>query len=126
MRRREFVKLLGAAARLLGRWSLAQNNRAGTRRLGVLMSVQDDAEGKAQLSGFTQALAGLGWIEGRNLQTDVRWGGGDASSKSIYNILNAYDIALGFLKERIPGRCNSGARFLWLPHEQGKAYPYSD
>jgi len=27
---------------------------------------------------LTQALAGLGWIEGRNLQTHVRWGGGDA------------------------------------------------
>jgi len=44
----------------------------GTRSLGILMSVQGDAEGKAQLSRFTQALAGLGWIEGRNLQTHVR------------------------------------------------------
>ena len=50
--------------RLLGHWLLAHSNRGGTRHLGILMSVQDDAEGKAQLSGFTQALAGLGWIEG--------------------------------------------------------------
>jgi hypothetical protein len=49
----------------------------GTRRLGILKNKQDDAEGKAQLSGFTQTLAGLGWIEGRNLQTQVRWGCGD-------------------------------------------------
>jgi putative ABC transport system substrate-binding protein len=78
MRRREFVRFLGAAA--ASAWPMAARAQqpGGTRRLGILMSVQDDAEGKAQLSGFMQALAGLGWIEGRNLQTQVRWGGGDA------------------------------------------------
>jgi hypothetical protein len=29
---------------------------------------ENDPVGKAQLSGFTQALAALGWIEGRNLR----------------------------------------------------------
>ena len=78
MRRREFVRFLGAAA--ASAWPLIARTQqpGGTRRLGILMSVQDDAEGKAQPSGFTQALAGLGWIESRNLQTQVRWGGGDA------------------------------------------------
>src|SRR6516164_6265122 len=28
-------------------------------------------------SAFTQALAGLGWTDGRNVQTDLRWGGGE-------------------------------------------------
>jgi len=45
---------------------------------------ESDPEGKAQLSGFTQALAALGWIEGRNLQTEVRWGGGDANRARSY------------------------------------------
>jgi putative tryptophan/tyrosine transport system substrate-binding protein len=78
MRRRDFIGLLGSAA---AAWPLAGNAQqpGGVKRLGILMSVQDDAEGKAQLSGFTQALAGLGWVEGRNLQMEVRWGGGDAS-----------------------------------------------
>src|SRR4029450_208248 len=30
----------------------------------------------AQLSGFMRELADLGWITGRNLQTEIRWGGG--------------------------------------------------
>jgi len=74
MKRREFIGFLGAAA--ASAWPMAARAQQPgvTRRLGILMSVQDDAEGKAQLSGFTQALAGLGWIEGRNLQTQVRWG----------------------------------------------------
>jgi ABC-type uncharacterized transport system substrate-binding protein len=84
MKRREFVKLLGTAA--ASAWPLAARAEqpGGTRHLGVLMSVQDDAEGKGQLSGFTQALAGLGWIEGRNLQTEVRWGGGDATRARMH------------------------------------------
>jgi len=32
---------------------------------------------KARVSAFTQALAGLGWTDGRNVRMDVRWGGGD-------------------------------------------------
>jgi putative tryptophan/tyrosine transport system substrate-binding protein len=84
MRRREFVRFLGAT--VASAWPLvARAQQPGrTRRLGILMSVQDDAEGKAQLSGFAQALAGLGWIEGRNLQTQVRWGGGDASVAQMH------------------------------------------
>jgi hypothetical protein len=35
---------------------------------------ESDPEGKAQLSGFTQGLAELGWIYGRNLRMEVRWG----------------------------------------------------
>jgi putative ABC transport system substrate-binding protein len=38
---------------------------------------EDDPEAKARLSAFTQALAGLGWTEGRNVRMDFRWGGDD-------------------------------------------------
>jgi putative ABC transport system substrate-binding protein len=41
------------------------------RRIGVLMP-GDENEEKAFLSAFTQALAGLGWTDGRNV-----WGGAD-------------------------------------------------
>jgi putative ABC transport system substrate-binding protein len=41
------------------------------RRIGVLSS------GNASGSAFTQALAGLGWTVGRNVQLDLRSAGGD-------------------------------------------------
>jgi putative tryptophan/tyrosine transport system substrate-binding protein len=77
MKRREFVSLLGGAAALWSQAASAQNP-GGVRRIGVLLSLaESDPEGKAQLSGFTQGLAELGWIEGRNLRTEIRWGRGD-------------------------------------------------
>ena len=84
MQRREFIKLLGSVA--ASAWpTVSRAQQAGvTRRLAILMSVQDDDEGRAQLAGFTQALAGLGWVEGRNLQTDIRWGGADVNRSRDY------------------------------------------
>jgi putative tryptophan/tyrosine transport system substrate-binding protein len=84
MRRRDFIAgIAGSTAA----WPLAAHAQqtGRVRRLGVLMSPQEsDPEGRAQLSGFTQALAALGWIEGRNLQMEVRWGGGDANRARIH------------------------------------------
>ena len=33
----------------------------------------------ARISVFTQALADLGWTDGRNVRMDIRWAGGDAN-----------------------------------------------
>jgi putative ABC transport system substrate-binding protein len=76
LRRREFIAALGGAAS----WPLAaraqQRDRA--RRIGVLTgSDENDPAAKLRLSAFTQALAGLGWTDGRNARMDFRWGGGD-------------------------------------------------
>ena len=47
-------------------------------RIGVLMPVdENDPEAKTCVSAFTQALADLGWTDGRNVRMDLRWGGGD-------------------------------------------------
>ena len=76
MNRRKFITLLGGAAA----WPLAARAQQGdrVRRIGVLMSSdENDPEQKRRLSAFTQALADLGWIDGRNVRIDVRWGGGD-------------------------------------------------
>jgi hypothetical protein len=44
------------------------------RRVGVLMGFEEnDLEAKAFLSAFTQGLAELSWIDGRNVRIDVRW-----------------------------------------------------
>src|SRR5262245_17590506 len=76
MRRREFITLAGGAAA----WPLAARGQPGdrVRRIGVLMpSDENDPVWKPRLSAFTQALADLGWTDGRNVRMDVRWGGGD-------------------------------------------------
>jgi putative ABC transport system substrate-binding protein len=44
------------------------------RRIGVLMGAdENDPQGKTIVSAFTQALAGLGWTDGRNVRLDIRW-----------------------------------------------------
>ena len=48
------------------------------RRIGALMGMgEDDPQGRAWFSGFTDRLAELGWIDGRNMQMDVRWVAGN-------------------------------------------------
>ena len=76
IRRREFITLLGGAAA----WPLAARAQQGdhVRRIGVLMSLDgNDPEMNLRYSAFTQALANLGWTDGRNVRIDLRWGGGD-------------------------------------------------
>jgi putative ABC transport system substrate-binding protein len=78
MRRRDFITLLGGAAIA---WPLTVSaQQAGrVRRIGVLMSLAaDDRESQVRLAAFLQALQELGWIAGRNLQIETRWGGDDA------------------------------------------------
>jgi putative ABC transport system substrate-binding protein len=76
MKRREFIVGLGSAAV----WPLAVGAQQleRMRRIGVLVSVdENDPEGNRRYSAFTQALADLGWTEGRNVRMDLRWGRGD-------------------------------------------------
>jgi putative ABC transport system substrate-binding protein len=76
MKRREFITLLGGAAA----WPLASRAQQGDRirRIGVLMAYdENDPLAKASVSAFTQALAGLGWADGRNMRMDLRWAGDD-------------------------------------------------
>jgi putative tryptophan/tyrosine transport system substrate-binding protein len=78
MKRRKFIILLGGAAA----WPLAARAQQGerVRRIGVLMTqAADDPEGQARVAAFLQGLRELGWIEGRNVRLDYRWGGGDVA-----------------------------------------------
>jgi ABC-type uncharacterized transport system substrate-binding protein len=78
MRRREFVTLIGGAA---AAWPLAARAQQGdrVRRIGVLAGDENDPEAKRRHSALTQALADLGWTDGRNVRMDLRWGGGDTN-----------------------------------------------
>ena len=58
-------------------WPLATRAQQGdrVRRIGVLMPYdENDPLGKTFVSAFTQALADLGWTDGRNVRMDLRWG----------------------------------------------------
>jgi putative ABC transport system substrate-binding protein len=77
LKRREFITLIGGAAAAWPQAASAQKPD-GVRRIGVLLSLaESDPEGKTQLSGFTQGLTELGWIDGGNLRMEIRWGRGD-------------------------------------------------
>jgi putative tryptophan/tyrosine transport system substrate-binding protein len=77
MRRREFIAGFGGAVA----WPVVAQAQQDTRvrRIGVLTPWdENDPLAKARLSPFTQALADLGWTDGRNVRMDLRWGRGDA------------------------------------------------
>jgi putative ABC transport system substrate-binding protein len=76
MRRREFITGLGSAAA----WPVAARAQQGerVRRIGVLMpGDENDPLRKTRLSALTQALAVLGWTDGRNVRMDLRWAADD-------------------------------------------------
>jgi putative ABC transport system substrate-binding protein len=77
IRRRELLAVLGGAA---ASWPLAARAQLGERirRIGVLMHLAaDDPESQARIVAFSQGLAELGWIVGRNMQIDTRWATAD-------------------------------------------------
>ena len=76
MTRRQFITLLGGAAA----WPLVARAQQGERmrRVGVLMAVANDPEGQARLTALKEGLQDLGWTDGRNIQIETRFGGGDA------------------------------------------------
>jgi ABC-type uncharacterized transport system substrate-binding protein len=83
MKRRAFMALLGGAA---AGFSLAARAQPAEpiRRVGVLMAMNADDQGKARVAALVQRLRELGWVEGRNIRFDVRWLGGDAERAKTY------------------------------------------
>jgi len=91
VKRRKFITLVGGA----GAWSLAAaawSLAAGAqqpdrvRRIGALMNfLSDGPEGQARIAAFLEELQKLGWKEGGNIRTDVRWAGDDAERYRRYS-----------------------------------------
>jgi putative tryptophan/tyrosine transport system substrate-binding protein len=75
VRRCEFITLIGGAAA----WPLAARAQQGERmrRIGVLMGVGENEEGRARIAAFREELYRLGRVEGRNIQIEARWAAGD-------------------------------------------------
>jgi putative ABC transport system substrate-binding protein len=85
MRRRDFIKAAAVSASI---WPLVARAQQSDRmrRLGVLISAvtEADAEGQARVAALRLGLLEHGWVEGRNLEIDHRWGGGDPSRMRAY------------------------------------------
>jgi ABC-type uncharacterized transport system substrate-binding protein len=77
MHRRSFLTLLGTSAAACPLAARAQQPQR-MRRIGLLSLVAENDSGwQSARSALLEGLAKLGWIEGRNLQIDLRFGAGD-------------------------------------------------
>lgn len=75
MRRRDFIKVIGGAT---ASWPLAARAQERMRELAVLLQyTEDNTEAQHWVALFREGLQKAGWVEGRNLRIDYRWGGTD-------------------------------------------------
>jgi putative ABC transport system substrate-binding protein len=82
-RRREFIAALSGAAT----WPLAGRAQQPerVRRIGVLMRwPENDPLSLASVMAFTQGLARLGWVEGKNFRIDYSFAAGDPALFKTY------------------------------------------
>jgi len=76
MRRRDFLGALGSAA---AAWPLAAHAQQSgrVRRIGVIMASFDS---QPRIKAFESSWPALGWVQGRNVQIDYHFAGGDPES----------------------------------------------
>ena len=78
LRRREFIAAVAGA----GAWPIAASaqQRQRIRGIGVMSpNAENDPATQAQIATFRAEFRKLGWVEGRNIRIDYRWGSGDAA-----------------------------------------------
>jgi putative ABC transport system substrate-binding protein len=99
MRRRDFITFVGGAAGSLALSRAARTQQPKMPLVGVLMGWEEsDQATQSLVATFRDALANLGWTEGRNLRTELRWGNGSAArietfAKELINLRP--DVILG-------------------------------
>jgi putative tryptophan/tyrosine transport system substrate-binding protein len=75
--RRTFLATLGGVVA----WPLAAGarQRESIRQVAVLIGpAESDIEAQRRIAAFRERMQGLGWVDGRNVRFEYRWGGGDA------------------------------------------------
>ena len=77
MKRRDFIKVVAGSA---AAWPLVARAQQGerTRRVAVLVGLDEhDFETQKRVKAFRAGMRDLGWIEGRNIQIEYRFAGGN-------------------------------------------------
>jgi putative ABC transport system substrate-binding protein len=54
--------------------------QGGIRRVSALMQSEENPQYRSWVAAFQDGLQKLGWVEGRNLRSDVRWAGMDEAA----------------------------------------------
>jgi putative tryptophan/tyrosine transport system substrate-binding protein len=91
VKRRGFIAVLGGAAA----WPFAGHAQQSERirRVGVLIAFgENDPVARASVSAFTEAMRGLGWVEGKNIRIDYRFAGGNPTLFKTY-VAELIDLA---------------------------------
>jgi putative ABC transport system substrate-binding protein len=84
LKRREVITLLGGA---MAAWPVAARAQLAerVRRIGWLVGrAENDPVSRADRAAFQDALAKLGWTEGRNLRIDLRFAADDPDHIRAY------------------------------------------
>jgi putative ABC transport system substrate-binding protein len=86
MRRREFIRLFGAAAASISVVPAgAQQGLNAPRRLGVLFVIaRENPDNPARIAALEKTLESHGWIDGKTIRIDYRFGGSDAGRIRSY------------------------------------------
>ena len=83
IRRRDFIAGLGGVAA----WPLTARAQQPDkmRRIGLLSGLaENDPIGQVIVTTLREELVRLGWVEGRNLRIDLRFGGVDSDRTRTY------------------------------------------
>jgi putative ABC transport system substrate-binding protein len=74
VRRRRFIAAVAGALSCPAAFAQATT----TKRVGILLPLAEtDSEAQREIAAFREGLRNAGWVEGRNLQLDYRWAGGN-------------------------------------------------
>jgi putative ABC transport system substrate-binding protein len=77
MKRREFIALLGGG--LFWPLTTRAQQSVQVRKIGLIIGTEEnDPVSQVRITAFREGLAALGWIEGRNIRIDYRFGRADA------------------------------------------------
>jgi putative tryptophan/tyrosine transport system substrate-binding protein len=84
MKRRQFIALVGGAVTV---WPFVARAQQGeqVRRIGILNAgAENDPQQQSWDTAFRQRLNELGWVDGRNIHVDYRWGAGSLDRLQLF------------------------------------------